>query len=908
VKTATHCGSEEFAREPGYEYQAGLWGDVAMCCELAGAEFTVYPIAGPISVTSDPTPPPDAEHTLVDLSACKSAGAALYRWTAAGSVYETTGCQLRGIPLPFGEQTVRLTVVSGHGVTGPPETLSITVFNPQASMGGACNPFTLDVSSCLSLIPAISSSLGFARPPDFVTLSLGASFVVGGEFDGTVTCDGTSEEGLAFDIGLGIGPSAAIGLGWVGNPLSSAEPTNADIDGFVAGNVSSITGKFGVGGGQLMLSHNKRGPDEYGEVLLLGFGIDFGVSLNLPFSKEVPSTKPSDEPCSWSLQTFQSIFGVPQAPRSATTTQEGVISIGQTSTAAVSSGSTVSIVGAPGSYAPGSTVMASIGSVQAFVGAVKAAEDGSVILVTEVPTYLPSGEHTLIVSGQAPDGTLKTSRVPLSLSGGPAVTVGLVTPNAARQTGGQAVTIIGTGFSTAPGGTEIDFGPGNPATNVQCPAETACAATAPPGAGEVAVTASVVGKRSPEGSKGALFSYERPTATTVISSESVAAVGEAVTFTATMTGAPRGGTVTFYDNSQPLCEDVPLSSPGIASCTTSYAQAGTHTLAATYFGGPGVLGSASSAITQTISEKPPVNTAAPAISGTLGFGQTLSCSAGAWSHSPTSYAYHWERDGAGIGANGSTYIVQLADQGHNLTCVVTATNLAGSATATSPSVAIPLQPLGPTAPTNIAAPAISGTPQVRRTLSCSQGAWSGAAPFVYGYVWSRDGNSIAGAGGSTYAVTPADEGHVLTCTVSATDLAGSASTRSGGVRVPRPLTLTLSAKAVRLARLLTRGLPVSVSCSLACKWSVLLSLAPLRSHLAELGDAHHKKSITRPLIIGTARGSLGGAGTITVTIQVTAKAKAKLRHAKRVKITLSAGARDTAGGSAHQTAAIALKR
>jgi len=89
---------------------------------------------------------------------------------------------------------------------------------------------------------------------------------------------------------------------------------------------------------------------------------------------------------------------------------------------------------------------------------------------------------------------------------------------------------------------------------------------------------------------------------------------------------------------------------------------------------------------------------------------------------------------------------------------------------------------------------------------------------------------------------------------------------------------------------------------------VLLSLAPLRFHLAELGAAHHKKSITRPLIIGTARGSLGGAGTITVTIQVTAKAKAKLRHAKRIKITLGAGASDTAGGSAHQTAAIALKR
>lgn len=88
---------------------------------------------------------------------------------------------------------------------------------------------------------------------------------------------------------------------------------------------------------------------------------------------------------------------------------------------------------------------------------------------------------------------------------------------------------------------------------------------------------------------------------------------------------------------------------------------------------------------------PPVNTAAPAASGTALVGQALSCTAGTWTGTPSiSYAYQWRRGGADIsGATASTYVLTAADQGHGIDCAVTATNGAGSAAADSNDIAVP---------------------------------------------------------------------------------------------------------------------------------------------------------------------------------------------------------------------------
>jgi hypothetical protein len=82
----------------------------------------------------------------------------------------------------------------------------------------------------------------------------------------------------------------------------------------------------------------------------------------------------------------------------------------------------------------------------------------------------------------------------------------------------------------------------------------------------------------------------------------------------------------------------------------------------------------------------PVNTVAPAITGTAQEGQTLTCSTGTWSGSPT-YTYQWKRNGSNIGsATNSTYLLVTADVGQSILCTVTATNALGSSNANSNTV------------------------------------------------------------------------------------------------------------------------------------------------------------------------------------------------------------------------------
>jgi hypothetical protein len=93
----------------------------------------------------------------------------------------------------------------------------------------------------------------------------------------------------------------------------------------------------------------------------------------------------------------------------------------------------------------------------------------------------------------------------------------------------------------------------------------------------------------------------------------------------------------------------------------------------------------------------PASKVAPVASGTPTVGQTLSCANGSWTGIGTlTYAYKWLRSGTAIaGADANTYVVQTADQGTGLACVVTATNeietgVSRSTSATSNTLAVPL--------------------------------------------------------------------------------------------------------------------------------------------------------------------------------------------------------------------------
>ena len=87
----------------------------------------------------------------------------------------------------------------------------------------------------------------------------------------------------------------------------------------------------------------------------------------------------------------------------------------------------------------------------------------------------------------------------------------------------------------------------------------------------------------------------------------------------------------------------------------------------------------------------PANTAVPAIIGMTALDDILIANVGVWTGTPEpTFTYQWTRDGADIeGATAATHDIVAEDQGTNIAVKVTATNAAGSATATSENTAVP---------------------------------------------------------------------------------------------------------------------------------------------------------------------------------------------------------------------------
>jgi hypothetical protein len=210
---------------------------------------------------------------------------------------------------------------------------------------------------------------------------------------------------------------------------------------------------------------------------------------------------------------------------------------------------------------------------------------------------------------------------------------------------------------------------------------------------------------------------------------------------------------------------------------------------------------ATSSQTATVTGLAPTNTARPSISGTAQDGQTLTADPGTWTGTaPISYAYQWRRcDSAGgsctdvAGATGSTYLLGPADVGSTIRVAVTASNVAGSATASSNATGA-VSSSGGGEPANVSIPSISGTLTEGQTLTADPGSWSGAEPISYAYQWRRceddgDCGDILGATSASYTLTPAEADNSVAVVVTASNSAGSttaASATTPAVRAVRP--------------------------------------------------------------------------------------------------------------------------
>ncbi len=155
-----------------------------------------------------------------------------------------------------------------------------------------------------------------------------------------------------------------------------------------------------------------------------------------------------------------------------------------------------------------------------------------------------------------------------------------VSPPNGPAEGGQSVTILGAGLN---GATAVSFG-GTPAASFTVVNSGRIDAVTPPHAGgTVLLTVTTSG-----GTSNAIFyTFQFPTTTTVTSSANPSIVGASVTFTATVTPVPNGGTLSFSDNASPIggCQLLPVNTlTGTATCTVTYASVGSHSIVAGYSG------------------------------------------------------------------------------------------------------------------------------------------------------------------------------------------------------------------------------------------------------------------------------------------------------------------------------------
>jgi hypothetical protein len=202
-------------------------------------------------------------------------------------------------------------------------------------------------------------------------------------------------------------------------------------------------------------------------------------------------------------------------------------------------------------------------------------------------------------------------------------------------------------------------------------------------------------------------------------------------------------------------------------------------------------------------------------------------------------------------------------------------------------------------PVNLARPSISGPAQQGKTLTCSQGTWSGTN-LSFAYQWLRDGAAIAGATSSTYVVVDADVGHQLTCAVAASNADGHATATSAPVRAFDKTAPKCSLKIARhqsLGRVVKKGLRVAVRCNEAGKIKAQLLLSKKLAKRLHIGR-----------VVGHRNKTLGKPGQLKMVLKIAHNAKKAFAGLQSVKLTLAITASDPAGNHSKRNHGFKLRR
>jgi hypothetical protein len=171
----------------------------------------------------------------------------------------------------------------------------------------------------------------------------------------------------------------------------------------------------------------------------------------------------------------------------------------------------------------------------------------------------------------------------------------------------------------------------------------------------------------------------------------------------------------------------------------------------------------------------PTNTAPPTISGTAQQGQTLTEHVGTWKNEPTSFEYQWlQCDGQGNDcvaiseATSQIYTPTVSDVGHTIRMRETASNAAGSASATSEPTLVVLAQSPPPLPVPSGLPphfgiglgnVEMGTNGLRGWMPASRSPWDYANNYLSGGVNTGTGWATWANGSGTYVLQFANAAH-----------------------------------------------------------------------------------------------------------------------------------------------------
>ena len=172
----------------------------------------------------------------------------------------------------------------------------------------------------------------------------------------------------------------------------------------------------------------------------------------------------------------------------------------------------------------------------------------------------------------------------------------------------------------------------------------------------------------------------------------------------------------------------------------------------------------------------PVNTVAPAVTGTATVGSTLTTTNGTWTGSPApTFTYQWFRSPSTSigGATSSSYVLVIGDRGFGIFCQVTATNSVAPSGVTADSNTTATVTSVPDAPTIGTA---TSTGQTTATVAFTQPANNGGST-ITSYTATSSPSGITGtlnqAGSGTITVTGLSASTSYTFTVTATNAVGT---------------------------------------------------------------------------------------------------------------------------------------